>query len=378
MKTKIAAAIALTLLAGSTFAAPTFYGEVDATLDYLPENNANTADRDVVELSSNNSFIGLKGEEKLTDRLSALYQAEFTFYVDDGENGTDVFVPRNLLVGLKDEKLGTLKAGKIDTPVKQLSATVDTFNNYIENSADVNGILAGENRIDNVLVYETPAFKIGTGKLEAKALLATGEGDTIKATKGGTKVAGRGLGDSWSTSITYTDNLFVVGLGYDKAIPSRFNGKGFLNATSTENTLALNQTIEADTIRAIGRLNLDNGLSLRALFQTSDVGRPSANPTTTALANTIDDAQGWLLGAEYNLPTAKAWTVKAQYSQNTTAFKSNAVDTNDFEAKQILAGLDYAFSKQVKAYGYAGYLTLEQGVKEDKQPVLGTGLEYRF
>lgn len=378
MKTKIAAAIALTLLAGSTFAAPTFYGEVDATLDYLPENNANTADRDVVELSSNNSFIGLKGEEKLTDRLSALYQAEFTFYVDDGENGTDVFVPRNLLVGLKDEKLGALKAGKIDTPVKQLSATVDTFNNYIENSADVNGILAGENRIDNVLVYETPAFKIGTGKLEAKALLATGEGDTIKATKGGTKVAGRGLGDSWSTSITYTDNLFVVGLGYDKAIPSRFNGKGFLNATSTENTLALNQTIEADTIRAIGRLNLDNGLSLRALFQTSDVGRPSANPTTAALANTIDDAQGWLLGAEYNLPAAKAWTVKAQYSQNTTAFKSNAVDTNDFEAKQILAGLDYAFSKQVKAYGYAGYLTLEQGAKEDKQLVLGTGLEYRF
>lgn len=378
MKTKIAAAIALTLLAGSTFAAPTFYGEVDATLDYLPENNANTADLDVVELSSNNSFIGLKGDEKLTDRLSALYQAEFTFYVDDGENGTDVFVPRNLLVGLKDEKLGALKAGKIDTPVKQLSATVDTFNNYIENSADVNGILAGENRIDNVLVYETPAFKIGTGKLEAKALLATGEGDTIKATKGGTKVAGRGLGDSWSTSITYTDNLFVVGLGYDKAIPSRFNGKGFLNATSTENTPALNQTIEADTIRAIGRLNLDNGLSLRALFQTSDVGRPSANPTTAALANTIDDAQGWLLGAEYNLPTAKAWTVKAQYSQNTTAFKSNAVDSNDFEAKQILAGLDYAFSKQVKAYGYAGYLTLEQGAKEDKQPVLGTGIEYKF
>ena len=378
MKTKIAAAIALSLLAGSTFAAPTFYGEVDATVDYLPENNAITSDRDVVELCSNNSFIGLKGEEKLNDRLSALYQAEFTFYVDDGENGTDVFVPRNLLVGLKDEKLGALKAGKIDTPVKQLSATVDTFNNYIENSADVNGILAGENRIDNVVVYETPAFKIGTGKLEAKALLATGEGDTIKATKGGSKVAGRGLGDSWSTSVTYTDNLFVVGLGYDKAIPSRFNGKGFLNATSTENTVALNQTIEADTIRAIGRLNLDNGLSLRALYQSSDVGRPSANPATAALANTIDDAQGWLLGAEYNLPTAKAWTVKAQYSQNTTAFKSNAVDTNDFEAKQILAGLDYAFNKQVKAYGYAGYLTLEQGSNETKQPVVGTGVEYKF
>ena len=47
MKTKIAAAIALTLLAGSTFAAPTLYGEIDASLDYLPEDNATKSDRDV-------------------------------------------------------------------------------------------------------------------------------------------------------------------------------------------------------------------------------------------------------------------------------------------------------------------------------------------
>lgn len=47
MKTKIAAAIALSLLAGSTFAAPTFYGEIDASVDYLPEDNASgTSDKD--------------------------------------------------------------------------------------------------------------------------------------------------------------------------------------------------------------------------------------------------------------------------------------------------------------------------------------------
>ena len=67
MKTKIAASIALTLLAGSTFAAPTLYGEIDASLDYLPEDNATKSDRDVWELSSNSSLIGIKGEEKLTN-----------------------------------------------------------------------------------------------------------------------------------------------------------------------------------------------------------------------------------------------------------------------------------------------------------------------
>ncbi|ENU99173.1 porin [Acinetobacter variabilis] len=388
MKTKLATAIALSLLAGTTFAAPTFYGEIDLSLDHVQADNKNgVEDRHITDLNSNNSFLGLKGDEKLTDRLSALYQAEFTFYSDEGSNSSnDVFVPRNILIGLKDEKLGALKVGKIDTPVKQLSAVVDTFNNYVANNADVNGIMAGENRIDNVLVYETPAFNVGEGKVEAKLQLATGEGnDTIKATKGGSTVAGRGLGDSWSSSVVYSDKTFVAGLGYDKAIPSRLLSRGFLNSDYDANDTvndgqaveeARNILAETDTVRAIGRINLDNGLSLRALYQVSEIA--NANVSAAAQVETvenIDDAQAWLIGAEYNLPNAKNWTVKGQYSQNTVAFNDA---TPDFEAKQILAGVDYAFSKQVKVYGTAGYLTIEQGSDEDKQLLVGTGFEYKF
>ena len=383
MKTKLATAIAFSLLAGTTFAAPTFYGEIDLSLDHVQADNKNgVEDRHITDLNSNNSFLGLKGDEKLTDRLSALYQAEFTFYVDNG-GSTDTFVPRNLLIGLKDEKLGTLKAGKIDTPVKQLSSVVDTFNNYVANNADVAGIMAGENRIDNVLVYETPAFNVGEGKLEAKLQLATGEGnDTINSTKGGYTVAGRGLGDSWSSSVVYSDKTFVAGLGYDKAIPSRFLGRGFLNADNTapllgqDVTASRNVIAEANTIRAIGRINLDNGLSLRALYQNSDIENASASPTANqAAAATIDDAQAWLIGAEYNLPNAKNWTVKGQYSYSDVTFNNASAD---FEVNQILAGVDYAFSKQVKVYGTAGYLTVEQGSDEDKQILVGTGFEYKF
>ncbi|MGE8650177.1 porin [Acinetobacter sp. YH12233] len=390
MKTKLATAIALSLLAGTTFAAPTFYGEIDLSLDHVQADNKNgVEDRHITDLNSNNSFLGLKGDEKLTDRLSALYQAEFTFYSDEGSNSSnDVFVPRNILIGLKDEKLGALKVGKIDTPVKQLSAVVDTFNNYVANNADVNGIMAGENRIDNVLVYETPAFNVGEGKVEAKLQLATGEGnDTIKATKGGSTVAGRGLGDSWSSSVVYSDKTFVAGLGYDKAIPSRLLARGFLNADSRDVGERSNFTTELNTLRAIGRVNLDNGLSIRGLYQVSDVENADASVpvnvtvegVTTNIAPTfarnIDDAQAWLIGAEYNLPNAKKWTVKGQYSYSDVTF-NNA--TPDFEAKQILAGVDYALSKQVKVYGTAGYLTIEQGSDEDNQLLVGTGFEYKF
>ncbi len=76
---------------------------------------------------------------------------------------------------------------------------------------------------------------------------------------------------------------------------------------------------------------------------------------------------GWW-GQNIPFHRQKNWTVKGQYSQNTTSFKPAGVE--DFEAKQIIGGVDYAFNKQVKTYGYAGYLTLEQASKKDKQPLL--------
>lgn len=370
MKTKIAAAIALSLLAGSTFAAPTFYGEIDASVDYLPEDNASgTSDKDVVEVSSNSSYLGVKGDEKLNDRLSAVYLAEWAFYAD-GE-GSD-WSARNRYVGLKDAKLGTVKVGAHDTPLKQLSGVVDTFNNYVANKADITGIMTGETRLANVVVYEAPALTLPTGAVKFNALLATGEDSGISKGNGASKAAGRGLGDTWSASLVYDSPMFVTGVAYDKAVPTKFLGRGFDNATDPEVSVT-SLSAAANTLRAIGRLNvLDNSLALKALYQTSEV--EAANGNDPAAAN-IDDSQGWLVGAEYNIPSAKAWTVKLQYSANSTSFKDN---TDDYDADQIMAGVDYAFSKQVKLYGYGGYLTLEQGNDETKQPVVGTGLEFKF
>lgn len=368
MKIKIVTAAVLSLIATSTFAAPTFYGEIDASLDYLPEKNATKPNKDVWEISSNSSFLGLKGDEKLTERLSAVYGIEWGFSADG--DSTD-WSQRNRFVGLKDTQLGTLKIGKHDTPVKQLSSTVDTFNNYVANKADVTGIFTGENRIDNVVVYESPAVKLLDGAFKFNALLATGESSGIKATSGGAKVAGRGLGDAWSASLTYDNPLVVAGIGYDKAIPSNFLGRGFLNAA--EPAISGGSVFAAaNTLRVIGRVNPLEGLALKALYQSSEVEDAEGN---AAASKNIDDAQGWLIGAEYNIPQAKNWTVKGQYSQNDTSFKDNS---SDFKAKQVIAGADYAFNKQVKTYGYAGYLTLEQASKKDKQPVAGLGLEFKF
>lgn len=368
MKIKIVTAAVLSLLATTTFAAPTFYGEIDASVDYLPEKNATKSNKDVWEISSNSSFVGLKGDEKLTERLSAVYAIEWAFNADgDGDDWSK----RNRFVGLKDTQLGTLKIGAHDTPLKQLSSTVDTFNNYVANKADITGIFSGENRVSNVVVYESPAVKLLDGAFKFNALLATGESSGIKSDKGVVKTAGRGLGDAWSASVTYDNPLLVAGIGYDKAIPSNFLGRGFLNAAEPAITGG-SLFAAANTVRAIGKVTPVDGLALKALYQSSEVEKAEGN---AAGSENIDDAQGWLVGAEYNIPQAKNWTVKGQYSQNDTSFKN---DTADFKAKQVIAGADYAFNKQVKTYGYAGYLTLEQASKKDKQPVAGLGLEFKF
>ncbi|NNP67842.1 porin [Acinetobacter sp. Ac_5812] len=369
MKMKIALATMMSIATCSVFAAPKFYGEIDASIDYLPEKNANSADHDVWKVNSNSSFVGIKGEEKLTENLSAVYLAEWAFYADGDR--TD-WSQRNRFVGLKDDRFGTVKIGKHNTPLKDLSSPVDSFNNYISNKADITGIMTGENRVNNAVVYDSPEIALNGGNLEASILLATGESRGIEDDKrGGVNTAGRGLGDAWSASLSYSHPVFLVGVGYDKAIPSDFLGHGLLNAAQTE-TQVDEVFAAANTVRVIGRLTPIEGLALKTLYQTSKVADKKGNDDA---AINIDDSQGWLIGAEYKLPNQSKWMLKAQYSQNSTSFKSNEAD---FDAKQLLLGTDYSFNKQVKVYGYAGYSTFEQASAKDKQPIAGTGLEFKF
>lgn len=368
MKMKIVLATMISIATSATFAAPKLYGEIDASLDYLPEKNATTADRDVWKVNSNSSFLGIKGEEKLTDRLSAVYLAEWAFNADG--DGTD-WSQRNRYVGLKDEKLGTIKIGKHNTPVKELSSAVDSFNNYVRNKADIDGIMTGENRINNVIVYETPEIELLGGSVEWSALLATGEAQGIKDANGGKTVDGRGLGDAWSTSLTYTNPMILAGIGYEKAMPSDFLGHGVLNATDTKTDVD-DVLAAADTLRLTGRLTPVKGLALKALFQTSKVSDAKGNDVGAA---NIDRSVGWLVGGEYRFPNAEQWNLRAQYSKNSTSFKNADAD---FDAEQIMAGVDYSFNKQVRLYGYTGYSTFKQANTKDTQPLVGTGLEFKF
>lgn len=85
------------------------------------------------------------------------------------------------------------------------------------------------------MIYESPAVKVPVldGAIKVNALLATGDDLELITAKQVFLKSRRscGLGDSWSASASFESPLWLPGIGYDKAIPSSFTSRGFLNAT---------------------------------------------------------------------------------------------------------------------------------------------------
>lgn len=358
------------LLSHIAYAKPTFYGKLDLSVDYLPQSNATGQNHDKFRVNSNNSLIGIKGEEKLSNRLSAVYQSEWLITINN-RNGPEVLTPRNQFIGLKDQKLGTIKFGKHDSPLKQLGVLVDSYNNSVENNADIQGVMGGDNRVDNSFLYESPAFKTAKGEVEFAVMLPMGSGGGIEKTKGGAKAAGHDLGDAISTSLLYSTEKLSLGLAYDHAMSTNFLRKAYLNTKDTY-TDTSGAFAAANTVRAIGRYDFDNGLSLRALYQNSKVEERKGN---TELSEHIDEANSWLIGAEYQLHQADKWTLKAQYTATEANMKNGYADR---DISQFIVGADYAINKKLRAYGYVGYLSLEEGHQEDHQLLIGQAIEWKF
>ena len=107
MKKLLLAATVATLTMSAAQAAPTVYGKLNVTVDNIDNNDFK--DESLVKVNSNASRIGVKGEEKITDELSAVYLAEWQVNTDG--DGTDLGM-RNRYIGIKSNGVGTLKVGR--------------------------------------------------------------------------------------------------------------------------------------------------------------------------------------------------------------------------------------------------------------------------
>ena len=147
----IALAVAAAFIAPVANAAPKVYGKINISAESMKAETGGVS-TEKTQMTSNASRFGVKGEDELTANLSAIYGIEWEVTAEG--DGTDLG-QRNRFLGLKHQSLGTVKMGRFDSYLKEAQGKVDLFNDY---AGDMKYTIAAENRLNNVLAYESPKF----------------------------------------------------------------------------------------------------------------------------------------------------------------------------------------------------------------------------
>lgn len=158
------------LFVASILAAPTvmaaspmeFYGIAHVSIDSI---SGTTKD---LQVKSRSSRLGVKGEKIFKGDLQGFYKFEFQIDMADnsGSKNTDIFIKsRNMYVGLKDKKLGSLLIGRHDTAMKK-AIGIKIFSDTVAEMTSVMGKDVGlYNRLNNTIYYASP--KIGVMQILA-------------------------------------------------------------------------------------------------------------------------------------------------------------------------------------------------------------------
>ena len=351
-KIAIASAIALASITAA-HAAPTVYGKVLLTGEYtdVDDKTAKNDDTSSTKLVSNSSRIGFRGEDDLTDTTKLVYQLEYGIDVDADSNARKTnqqFYSRNTFIGLAHNTMGTILAGRHDTPFKLTKGSVDVFNDY--DNVALGKLMAGEQRVDNVIAYKSPTL-VGTPVtfLGAVSLDECSQNDddkclvTAAVPATGTTPAKpavyRDKKNAYSAMVNYDQNGVYIGLGYDNSVYGN-DTSGWRVAGSLD----------------MGKMNMVDGLTLGALYQDYDF-------------NTDDNEQSWLLSGKYKIG-ATPWAVKAQYIDT-----SNQSGVKDRDATEVALGAEYSFNKATKGHLYAAQIDTDN---VSDRTIVGGGLEYKF
>ncbi|KGD66642.1 porin [Alcanivorax nanhaiticus] len=317
---------------------PTVYGKVNVSLENADFDDGTDSD-DEWSLNSNASRLGVKGDFDLdVANLKAIYQAEFEINVDDGAKGSkdsngdsynNTITQRNIFGGLQGN-FGTIMAGKFDTPTKKAQGKIDQFNDL---SGDIKNVLAGENRVSNIIQYSTPkladmvTLNVAFVPGEGKDVDADGEADTD-------------IADTTSISLVAEKDIFYGAVSRDTDMVDE------LVADSTG--------IESLDITRLAVGLKPGNFELGALYQLAEETEGDGEDSSIVVS-----------GA-FKIDRVK---LKAQYGMTDG-------DQSDEEVTQVSLGADYKLAKASKVYAYG--TQLEFDVADEEETIFGIGMEHKF
>ncbi|MFP3352010.1 porin [Pseudoalteromonas sp. SIMBA_153] len=292
--------LCLALLSGLSFnalAEVDIYGKANVTVQ-----SSDDGEGSFTEIKSNASRFGLKGSEKISDGLEAVYKFEFQVDVSDADSkgDKDNISARNQYVGFKGS-FGQVVIGRNDTALKQAQGKLDLFNDL---EGDIKNTFKGENRLGNSVSYASNSY-------EGFKVLASFIAEDDKDAKNG-----------YSVALTYGDAGLKKSAVYAAvAADSEVNGY--------------------DVVRATVQGKIEN-FRLGAMYQTQEKVDGSA------------EADGYLVNAAYLMGSN---TFKVQYQ---------TMDFDDSDDKSAVSvGVDHKLNKNLKVFGFYSSFDMDNNVDQD-------------
>ena len=292
--------LCLALLSGLSFnalAEVDIYGKANVTVQ-----SSDDGEGSFTEIKSNASRFGLKGSEKISDGLEAVYKFEFQVDVSDADSkgDDDNISARNQYVGFKGG-FGQVVIGRNDTALKQAQGKLDLFNDL---EGDIKNTFKGENRLGNSVSYASNSY-------EGFKVLASFSAEDDKDAKNG-----------YSVALTYGDAGLKKSAVYAAiAADSEVNGY--------------------DVVRATVQGKIED-FRLGAMYQTQEKVDGSA------------EADGYLVNAAYLMGSN---TFKVQYQ---------TMDFDDSDDKSAVSvGVDHKLNKNLKVFGFYSSFDMDNNVDQD-------------
>ncbi|WP_177188982.1 porin [Solimonas aquatica] len=280
---------------------------------------------------NNSSRLGFKGDTELgVGDLKAIFQLEYgvnpfgSEAVGGGSTAQSTFSQRNIFVGLQGG-FGTIKAGRIDTPLKLAGEKADQFND--EGIGDDTNLMVGETRINNIIVYTSP--KIAEA-LTVNLAVVPGGGRTALDD---TNSVDKSIADTYYASLVFENEMLFGSVSYAANEPGslKVDGKASVSVPTPIATQASSAGV--DILRVVGAVKPIVDLELNALFQQAK-GIDQKGSATSATASELKETT-YLVGAGYSI---EAFKLKAEYGQT-------KADYSDIKRDLMAFGIDYKLNK---------------------------------
>ncbi|MCX5839366.1 MAG: porin [Deltaproteobacteria bacterium] len=282
----------------------TVYGRVDLGYEY---NDDGKTSRGV--LNNYASRIGFKGTRELGDNLTGLLQIETGIAPDDNAN-SGTWASRESYIGLRHRLFGTIKAGRHDSPFKDLEGVGSPM---FGSDEAMEVIIHGKGtsraagatwanfhtRFNNTIQYETPRFF----DIEGRFAYSTDEVNPVAGTERKPAYAG---------SLEWNNGMFNAGVAYQAT-------KNYNGASKEMSGIKLSAGVKWDPFTF--------GLLWSRLG--NDLGKTTNN---------------WMAAATYNLGPV---ILKANYGESSET-ATNAADG----LKMIGVEAGYPLDKHTTLYAY--------------------------